>query len=213
MCLPAVFDFFHNLNQFYGVIAQFCTIQANPTMSAGVGLHYTWVDVSGKPIHLPAPQYIDFVMTWVGRLLDDEAVFPTKASREFPPTFPVSAKQIYRQLLRIFAHIYHAHFPILLHLSCEGHVNSLFAHFIAFGKEFNLFDFREFKGNGNPALGAPACMGGIGGPAHPATETPELRDIAAAPIAANGERVPYPGVCDLIECWVERGVLPNEVLF
>ena len=37
-----MFDFFHNLNQFYGVIAQFCTIEANPTMSAGVGLHYTW---------------------------------------------------------------------------------------------------------------------------------------------------------------------------
>ena len=32
-----------------------------------------------KPIHLPAPQYIDFVMTWIGHLLSDEAVFPTKS--------------------------------------------------------------------------------------------------------------------------------------
>lgn len=32
-----VFDFFNNLNQFYGVLTEFCTIQNNPTMSAGVG--------------------------------------------------------------------------------------------------------------------------------------------------------------------------------
>ena len=207
-----LFDFFHNLNHFYGALAQFCTAQSNPTMSAGVGLHYAWVDVHGKPIYLPAPQYIDFVMTWINRLLDDEAVFPTRASRDFPQTFPITAKQVYKQLLRIFAHIYHAHFPWLLHLSCEGHFNSLFAHFIAFGKEFNLFDFRDFKGTGNAAIGAPACMGGVGGPENPAVETAELRDMAAAPVGPNGERIAYPGVCDLIECWVERGVLPKEVL-
>lgn len=32
-----VFDFFNNLNQFYGILTEFCTIQNNPTMSAGVG--------------------------------------------------------------------------------------------------------------------------------------------------------------------------------
>lgn len=76
--LILVFDLFHNLNQFCGVIAETCTPHNFPTMSAGVGLHYTWVDVHRKPIHLPAAQYIDFVMTWIGQLLNDEAVFPTK---------------------------------------------------------------------------------------------------------------------------------------
>lgn len=33
----AVFDFFNNLNQFYGILTEFCTIQNNPTMSAGAG--------------------------------------------------------------------------------------------------------------------------------------------------------------------------------
>ncbi|WFD04041.1 Maintenance of ploidy protein mob2 [Malassezia obtusa] len=207
-----LFDFFHGLNQFCGVTTESCTVHNCPTMSAGVGLHYTWVDVNRKRIHLPAPQYIDFVMTWIGQLLNDEAVFPTKSGREFPASFPTTARQVYKQMLRIFAHIYDAHFPLLLHLSCEGHVNSLFAHFIAFGKEFDLFDFREFKGNGEPALGAPACIGGIGGPDHPATESLEVRDIQAALIGPTGERQPYPGVCDLIERWVERGVLPKEVL-
>ena len=119
---------------------------------------------------------------------------------------------MFKQMLRIFAHIYYAHFEQLLHLSCEGHFNSLFAHYIAFGKEFQLFDFREFKGSGNPTLGLPACMGGVGGPDAPAFETPEARDIAAAVIGPNGEPLPYPGVCDLIERWVEREILPRDVL-
>ncbi|PWN48757.1 hypothetical protein IE53DRAFT_318794 [Violaceomyces palustris] len=149
-----LFDFFNNLNQFYGVLTEFCTIQNNPTMSAGVGLDYTWIDQNRKQVKLPAPQYIDYVMTWVGGLLSDEATFPTKASRDFPPTFNVTVKHVYKQLLRVFAHIYHAQFPYLVHLCCEGHFNSLFAHFIAFGKEFGLFDFKEFKTSGGNAVGA-----------------------------------------------------------
>lgn len=31
----AVFDFYHNLNHFYGVLTDFCTLQNCPTMSAG----------------------------------------------------------------------------------------------------------------------------------------------------------------------------------
>ncbi|CCU99059.1 unnamed protein product [Malassezia sympodialis ATCC 42132] len=170
-----LFDFFHNLNQFCEVIAESCSATAHPTMSAGVGLHYTWVDVNRRPIHLPASQYIDYVMTWIHRLLNDEAVFPTQPLREFPPTFLTTAQHMYKQMLRVFAHLYHAHFPLLLHLSCEGHINSLFAHFLVFGKEFQLFQFAEFKGVGNPALGAPACLGGTWPPhlsAQPASRSP-----------------------------------------
>ena len=36
VCLAgAVFDFYQNLNQFYGVLAECCTAQSCPTMSAG----------------------------------------------------------------------------------------------------------------------------------------------------------------------------------
>jgi hypothetical protein len=30
-------------------------------------------------VHLPAPTYIDYVMTWVQNMLDDDNVFPTKS--------------------------------------------------------------------------------------------------------------------------------------
>ena len=44
-------------------------------------LDYTWIDQNRKQVKLPAPQYIDYVMTWVGGLLSDEATFPTKACK------------------------------------------------------------------------------------------------------------------------------------
>lgn len=167
-------------------------------------LDYTWIDQNKRQVKLPAPQYIDYVMTWVGGLLSDEATFPTKAceyarlrclatprqhahvhalrlypptAREFPVTFLATAKHIYKQLLRVFAHIYHAQFHHLVHLCCEGHFNSLFAHFIAFGNEFDLFQFSEFKG-----------------------------------IDGNASGQGYPGACDLIEKWVELAILSPEVV-
>lgn len=93
----AVFDFYTNLNEFYGVITECCTAQTCTTMSAGptfvhvlrrylsqrlndtYRLKYTWINQDRKSVHLPAPTYIDYVMTWIQNLLDDETVFPTKS--------------------------------------------------------------------------------------------------------------------------------------
>jgi len=108
-------------------------------------------------------------MTWVQNLLDDENTFPTKsgistypvASRlsyaialcllgqDFPASFPSTIKHVYRQLLRVFAHIYHVHYPQILHLRSEPHFNSLFAHFLAFGREYELLDIKDVRGTTN----------------------------------------------------------------
>lgn len=50
-------------------------------------------------------------------------MFPTKSGREFSPAFPKTAVHLYTQFLRIFAHLYHAHFRDILHLSLEAHLN------------------------------------------------------------------------------------------
>jgi len=76
-----------------------------------------------------------------------------EAGRDFPPTFPSTAKHVYRQLLRVFAHIYHAHYTQILHLRSEPHFNSLFAHFLAFGKEYELLDIKDIKGQSGAAVG------------------------------------------------------------
>jgi hypothetical protein len=105
--LVIVFEFYTNLNEFYGVITECCTSQACPTMSAGrtcvslfelcdvivvdgspvfywkSRLNYTWINQDRKSVNLAAPTYIDYVMTWIQNLLNDEATFPTKAGQFF----------------------------------------------------------------------------------------------------------------------------------
>jgi hypothetical protein len=49
-------------------------------------LNYTWINHDRKSVHLPAPTYIDYVMTWVQNLLDDENTFPTKSGDYRPPS-------------------------------------------------------------------------------------------------------------------------------
>ncbi|TFK73635.1 hypothetical protein BDN72DRAFT_834517 [Pluteus cervinus] len=141
-----IFDFYNHLNEFYGVISECCTQQSCKTMSAGTNLSYTWINQDRKSVHLPASTYIDYVMTWIQNLLDDENSFPTRSGQDFPPSFPSTVKHMYRQLLRVFAHIYHAHFNQLLHLRSEPHFNSLFAHFLAFGREYELLEVKDIKG-------------------------------------------------------------------
>ncbi|KAJ6621765.1 Mob1/phocein [Mycena sp. CBHHK59/15] len=164
-----IFDFYTNLNEFYGVLTEFCTQQNCPTMSAGTTLNYTWINQDRKHVHLPAPTYIDYVMTWVQNMLDDDNVFPTKSGQDFPPSFPSTVKHIYRQLLRVFAHIYHAHYAQILHLRSEPHFNSLFAHFLAFGSEFELLELKDVRGSSSSPVGVGALwerwkgMGILGG--------------------------------------------------
>jgi len=95
-------------------------------------------------VKVSAPEYIDFLMTWVQRLLDDEAVFPSKIGVPFPKDFSRTVKQIFKRLFRVYAHIYHAHFKIIVHeLGEEAHLNTSFKHFIYFVEEFDLVDKKE----------------------------------------------------------------------
>ncbi|KAJ7131684.1 Mob1/phocein [Mycena crocata] len=148
-----IFDFYTNLNEFYGVLTECCTQQSCPSMSAGPTLNYTWMQ-DRKKVALSAPTYIDSVMSTVQNLLDDENVFPTKSSQAFDKdTFPTTIKQVYLQLLRVFAHLYHAHYPQILHLRSEPHFNSMFAHFLSFGTQYHLFEERDVRGEPNAPVG------------------------------------------------------------
>ncbi|KAJ3277906.1 Maintenance of ploidy protein mob2, partial [Borealophlyctis nickersoniae] len=137
------FDFFNYTNLFYGSVAEFCTTNNCPVMNAGPSVEYTWTDSHRRSIKVPAPQYVDYVMTWVQNILNDESVFPTKGGADFPPTFLNAIRLIFKQLFRVFAHMYHAHVEEILHMSAERHLNTLFAHFVCFAKEFELVEKKE----------------------------------------------------------------------
>ncbi|CCA77993.1 related to MOB2-required for maintenance in ploidy [Serendipita indica DSM 11827] len=149
----SMFDFYNNVNLFYGAVSEHCTAKDCPTMTAGDQLVYTWVDNNNKHVKLPASTYIDYVFTWIQALLEDQSIFPTRAGVPFPANFPSTCKHMYRQMLRVFAHLYQAHFEDILHLRIEPHLNSLFAHYLVFGQEFDILDQKELRGPSSTPTG------------------------------------------------------------
>ncbi|KAG5274008.1 hypothetical protein AALO_G00158180 [Alosa alosa] len=82
-------------------------------------------------------------MSLVQKLVTDEDIFPTKYGKEFPNSFESLVKKICRFLFHVLAHIYWAHFKETVLLDLQGHLNTLYAHFIVFVREFNLVDPKE----------------------------------------------------------------------
>ena len=39
---------------------------------------YLWFDEKGKKTRVAAPQYVDYVMTFTQKTINDESIFPTK---------------------------------------------------------------------------------------------------------------------------------------
>ncbi|XP_046500008.1 MOB kinase activator 2 isoform X1 [Equus quagga] len=134
--------FFHHVNLQYSTISEFCTGEACQTMAV-CNTQYYWHDERGKKVKCTAPQYVDFVMSSVQKLVTDEDVFPTKYGREFPSSFESLVKKICKYLFHVLAHIYSSHFKETLALELHGHLNTLYVHFILFAREFNLLDPKE----------------------------------------------------------------------
>lgn len=99
---------------------------------------YLWADgkIFKKATRLPAPEYVENLMSWVQSALDDENTFPSKMGVPFPRNFSQVVKQIFKRLFRVYAHIYYQHFDQVLALTEEAHVNSSF---------LRLFSFFFFK--------------------------------------------------------------------
>jgi len=137
-------DFFNQLNLLYGSITEFCTPTACSVMSAGPKYEYLWADDSSKkPVKCSAPEYVDFLMTWVQQQLDNEGVFPSRVDVPFPKNFQGVVKTIFKRLFRIYAHIYYSHFNKIMALGEEAHLNTCFKHYYYFVDEFQLVDKKE----------------------------------------------------------------------
>ena len=106
---------------------------------------YLWKDTKEykSPAKLPAPEYIDMLMSWVEEQLNDASMFPTQENAPYPRNFQTIVKNIFRRLFRVYAHVYYSHFDKIVNLGAEAHLNSCFKHFILFVTEFDLVDARE----------------------------------------------------------------------
>jgi len=140
-------DFYNQTNLLYGSIGEYCTDKESSCaiMSAGPKYEYLWADgeTVKKPIKCSAPEYVEYLMTWIQAILDDETIFPSRMDEPFPKNFKDIIKNIFKRLFRVYAHIYYSHFQKIQMLEEEAHLNTCFKHFYYFIKEFDLVDDRE----------------------------------------------------------------------
>lgn len=134
---------FEHINLIYGTVSEFCTMSGCPDMVGPAQRQYQWYDEKGKKCKVAAPQYVDYVMTFIQKTINDECIFPSKFGNEFPSSFESIVKKIHRLLFHVLAHIYYAHFKEIWMLGLHSHLNCLFAHFILFNERFKLVEEKE----------------------------------------------------------------------
>ena len=133
---------------------------------------YTWLNSSGQPASVPAHQYIQLVQRWMNGKVYDSKAFPTDkpsasstsvtsgetpAGKDwlgkeagFPESFLADCRTCFRQMFRIYAHLYHDHWvDPFWHLSTGTNsqgwtdLNSCFVHFCTVAKLYGLISEKE----------------------------------------------------------------------
>ena len=113
---------------------------------------------------MTAPEYIEHLMTWVQSNIDNEDMFPSKIGKlsgttarrfsyaeaatgfPFPKAFTGLVRQIFKRLYRVYAHIYCHHYPVIVQLGLEPHLNTSFKHYVLFVDEHSLANGKDFYG-------------------------------------------------------------------
>ncbi|KAH1557869.1 hypothetical protein KXX57_000086 [Aspergillus fumigatus] len=135
-----VVDFYNQINLLYGAITEFCSPQSCPEMKATDEFEYLWQDSENfkRPTKMSAPEYIEHLMSWVQSNIDNEQMFPSRLGVPFPKAFSSLIRQIFKRLYRVYAHIYCHHYPVVVHLGLEPHLNTSFKHYVLFVDEHRL---------------------------------------------------------------------------
>lgn len=127
-----IIDFHKQISMLYDTIADYCTPESCPKMTAG-RFEYVWESLPPY-----ACVYISYLLEWVQEQLDDEDIFPLSAEKNFPSDYMQICKTISKRLIRVFAHIYHHHLKEVRDFKEEPHMNTNFKHFYYFVLEFGL---------------------------------------------------------------------------
>lgn len=142
-------DFFNELTLLYSLVADTAT---SKYPNAGDGFppqcEYRWTSSKGN-IRVSAPEYVDYVMTWIEANLDNPSIFPVLEDDPWPDDFENYIADMFKRMFRIFAIVFHRLFDEFEKLEAAAHLNTVFKHFMFFSFEFNLFDEKEL-----PALKA-----------------------------------------------------------
>nr|XP_002130698.1 MOB kinase activator 2 isoform X2 [Ciona intestinalis] len=134
---------FHNINQLYGTVSEFCTADTCPIMQGPGQKQYAWVDERGKKLKCTGPQYVDYVMTFCQKCASNQDLFPTKYAQTFHESFYSEIKKILRFLFHVIAHMYYSHFARLKQMDMVGYLTTVFKHFTYLDRDFHLVDRQE----------------------------------------------------------------------
>ena len=139
-------DFFNEMSLLYGVVADSAAERfRGPGEGFPDGFEYRWADTEHKrPIRCSASDYVEYVMTWVEGMLQNERIFPSRESEPFPTKFLPYVKTIFKRLFRVFAIMYTNHVKEMKEMEADKHLNTCFKHFIYFASEFELVKKVEF---------------------------------------------------------------------
>jgi len=135
-----VVDFYNHINLLYGAITEFCSPQSCPEMKATDEFEYLWKENEQvkKPTKMSAPEYVEHLMAWCQSNIDNESLFPSRIGVPFPRNFRPLVLQMFKRLYRVYAHIYCHHYPIVMNLGLEPHLNTSFKHYVLFVSEHKL---------------------------------------------------------------------------
>jgi len=141
-----VINFFNETNQFYASLVEegLCTQQTCPVMCAGDQATYYWMGYRGKKKKVSALEYMDLLMSWIEDTLDNPEIFPPDENTPFPDDFSSILSDIFRRLLRVYAHIFCSHFEKVMELDIIGDIVDSFSHFFTFITRFELVPESEF---------------------------------------------------------------------
>lgn len=137
---------------------------------------FTWLNSLREPVELPAYEYMTLMQRWISGKINDGNIFPTDAGgvsyathptiapnvtsplsnageREwigkrsgFPENFVDVCQTIFRQMFRVYAHLYWAHFvDPFYHLNLEKQLNSCFSHFVLTATALDMLSPHELE--------------------------------------------------------------------
>eukprot|EP01059_Diplonema_ambulator_P021110 TRINITY_DN3512_c0_g1_i3.p3 TRINITY_DN3512_c0_g1~~TRINITY_DN3512_c0_g1_i3.p3 ORF type:complete len:139 (+),score=32.66 TRINITY_DN3512_c0_g1_i3:561-977(+) len=114
-------------------------------MSSGKRYEYHWRDGDQytRATRVSAPLYVELLMGWIEKQINDEGTFPTEETNPYPRDFIKIVSNIMKRLFRVYAHIYFSHFAQIKRLGEEAHLNTAFKHFCLFAMEFRVVDATE----------------------------------------------------------------------
>ena len=137
---------------------------------------FTWLNSRREPVELPAYEYMTLMQRWISGKIDDTNMMPTDPSgvsyahnpsittsqlsqlsnpgepewvgkrSGFPEKFIDICQMIFRQMFRVYAHLYWAHFTEpFYHLNLEKQLNSCFSHFVLTATALDMLKPQELE--------------------------------------------------------------------